>query len=342
MSGDVYLLALFTLLIFLSLVTVFTYLLTRKHLEKKYEEKIDEIQKEISPTVYSFVIRGEEFGFDKLSRFQLEALERTLKDYSDQVEDSDTLKRVQVLAEKYFTEKYTENLLSNKWSTRMNTLYRLADFRMKNMSNVIIDYQQDKITEEERFQVMWYLTMLEDHRWISQLQKQANYLSDFQIRKLFSSATPDQIRGLLHHYTLYPISVLVNLIDVIGVQQKVEHFGFLEQLLSHDNKEVRLRVLKAFGQVGYIRSLDLLTPFITSPEWQERLMVLKVIQRISLTKVSTILESFLHDSSWWVRNEAAKILSKTSEGKELLRRVIENDQDQFAADIAREWIEKGK
>jgi hypothetical protein len=73
--------------------------------------------------------------------------------------------------------------------------------------------------------------------------------------------------------------------------------------------------------------------------WPERMMAVKAMGEIARAEYIPVLERMMRDSSWWVRTASAQGLLRYPEGPELLSKIAEHDEDRYARDMAREWLE---
>lgn len=53
------------------------------------------------------------------------------------------------------------------------------------------------------------------------------------------------------------------------------------------------------------------------------------------------LIELMHDRTWWVRSQATQAIIQFTNGKEILRTILESSKDTFAKDMAWEWLHKG-
>jgi HEAT repeat protein len=116
---------------------------------------------------------------------------------------------------------------------------------------------------------------------------------------------------------------------------------FLENNLSHDDTEIRIRSLKAINEMGMITDLDRYKVFLDSPVWEERLMLAKLLGAFPLEQVYPYLEELLQDENWWVRSQSARTIVNSKDGMSRLEMFIATAQDQYAIEMAQEVLVRG-
>lgn len=293
---------------------------------------------------FTYLVEG-----DRLKRYSVPrshhdrmALEQLLISYTQTIADPEVLLRISALAERYLLEYYRKQLKSKKWSKRMNTLYRIADFQLHPFIPDILNTLefQTTISIEEYLQLIKILIAFNHERAMSYLLHPKYPLGEFEYKKLLFGLETSQFTFFIAQFTELPSTLQHILIETIGMKYAVEHVPFLESLLRDDKSEIRVRALKSIAQIGFIPRLETYLPFLHSQLWEERLMLAKLLALVPAEESVQYLQSLLHDPSYWVRSQATQILSNSKQGIDALKTVISTSDDRYAKDIARQALQK--
>jgi hypothetical protein len=303
--------------------------------------------KEKKSVWYRFLIEGEDLWKQLIpaNKFEQKAVEEMLINYANNIVDATVLQKIESFVETYLRDDYRNRLKSKKWSIRINTLYRIFDFRMYSLMDDCIEMLNAKksYSEEEYFLIYKILSFHHHNElFISHMINPKYTIGEMEYKKLLFHADKQTLQQFILKYEDLPKSLKHTLIDIIGLKYGVDYILFLEDKLEDNDVEVRIRVLKAIGQIGFIRNMELYLPFIESDYWEERLMAAKLLGNVPISTAQQYLEELLQDSTWWVRSQAAKTLRGSKFGKEILESFIHSSDDRYAVDMAREVLGKEK
>ncbi len=325
-----------------ALTVMFLYLVIKKALEISHEKKIKNYMERIHQTVYAYLYqqrRSRHLVPD--SSIKYSAIERLLTEYSTVIE-GDGKERISQLADELFHDRYQNLLQQNKWSSRMNVLYKIDGFRMRSLSEVLKQMLSDeKTTKEEKLIIFRCLSNNGDDALSELFQSVAVPFSVLEYRSILNRIDEKTFMRIVDDYVLYPELLKLAIIDMIGIQKKLDFVLFLESQLSDEIFEIRIRSMKAIGEVGYVSDSEVVKHFAQSNQWEERLMAAKVIGKTRVVNGLDVLDTLIRDSSWMVRAQAAKAFLSYPDGLERLYDIRFTSDDRFARDMASEWIERG-
>lgn len=342
LSQEILLLVWMAIALLSALTGMFLYLVIKKAFEISQEKEIKNYMEQIHKTVYAYLYQQQNSRhLVPDSSIKYIAIERLLTEYSTVIE-GDGKERISQLADELFHDRYKVVLHQNKWSSRMNVLYKIDGFRMRALSEVLKQMLSDeKTTKEEKLIIFRCLSNNQDDALSELFQSVAVPLSVLEYRSILNRMNEKTFIRIVDDYLLYPDRLKLAIIDMIGIQKKLDFVLFLESQLSDESFEIRIRSMKAIGEVGYLSDSDVVEQFARSDQWEERLMAAKVIGKTRVVNGLDVLDTLIRDSSWMVRAQAAKAFLSYTDGLERLYDIRFTSDDTFARDMASEWIERG-
>ncbi|MGB2908482.1 MAG: HEAT repeat domain-containing protein [Candidatus Aminicenantaceae bacterium] len=136
------------------------------------------------------------------------------------------------------------------------------------------------------------------------------------------------------------LGVLIELVGALPFPQLYMHvLGFS----NHADKEVRIRVARALGQLNILTKDVQNTMFKLAGDeaWEVQAQAFKSIGRLRIEAGIGPLENGLFSSQWHCRRNAAIALSSLGQkGKQLLKKTSEQSEDPYASDMARMILEE--
>lgn len=321
------------------------YLIIKRIMETRSLAKVEKYIKQHNVELYLHLIEGKALSKDLIpqTKVDIRAIEEMFVRYTNNLSGENILLQITAYMERYLQEHYRKQLKSSKWSIRMNTLYKIADFRLSFLLDDVLDMlnRQKKYSKDEYFQIYKILAAFERDELIPFLLQPKVEFGELEYKKLLYNVNQRQFGLLVDQYECLSSVLKKIVIDIIGMKHIVEFVPFLENKLHNDSSEIRIRALYSIAQIGLIRDVDLYVPFTQSEYWEERMMTAKVLTHVSLSQSLPYLQELLKDSSWWVRSSAAKSIYAHKKGKEILESIMSTITDRFAADMITEVIEKG-
>jgi hypothetical protein len=343
LEQEIRVLQIISIILFATLLCLLTYLVIRKIIENRQDNQINERKKQLIGPIFSYLREGKERLKDiKQTRIDKQAIEQVLTDFSERIEGEQEEERLLELAEFYLIDKYRKEIKSRYWSKRMNVLYKIEDFHMKEIEHQVISrLSKRNCHKEEKIQIYRILAAFQSENIWSLINKDEE-LTEKNYRSILLRLKPESFRKFIQPFYYCREALQLAILDVISMKKKVEYVQFIESVFAKYEEEIRLRALKAIASIGYVRNIEDYVFLADSEVWQERMMVAKLLgTSSSLDKYIPLLVKLLHDSSWWVRSQAAESIISFKKGREVLFEVVNQSEDKFAKDMAREWLNKG-
>ncbi|MCA1065119.1 HEAT repeat domain-containing protein [Rossellomorea sp. AcN35-11] len=319
------------------------YLMMKKTIDNKKRDKIEQYKEEYQLPLFQFLQEGvkAERLYDS-SPLQIRALVELLAGFSKMFASEDIQERIQGFAEDHFHGFIHSQLKHRRWSIRMNALYWIQDFHMKSMRGTLKEIHSSKtLSKPEEIQLLKIDVMFDEGDLITRLTGTKHELTEFEYSLLLHSFNEEQFRTLVHSYEELPAVVKFALIESIGVKNRMEHAPFLKRLLGEGSTELRIRALKAVVGMEFYLDVERLSMHLKAESWQERLMAIKACEYIRTPELTPYLRELMSDSSFYVRSQAAQSLLRLKNGEEVLREIVTHGEDEYARDMAEQWLERG-
>ncbi|MCM3088523.1 hypothetical protein M3557_11390 [Bhargavaea ginsengi] len=238
------------------------------------------------------------------------AVEEIFRSYMKNLSDPEINGRIRGFAETYLAYFYKRKLRSRDWSTRMNALYRIEDFKISNLLEDLRKLDRKKLSAEETFQLLMIELQFEPDLFLERTERHLGKLTEYEARQLFF-LMPDHLFEQAENRfpDLEPV-LRYALIEVLGMRQDLAKLPFLEGLLDSRDNETRIRALRAIDALG-IRTPDrILKMAINSTVWEERFLAGKMLHRLHPGEAAVFAEQLKEDPSWLVRQEILTLSKK--------------------------------
>ncbi|MGM0753805.1 MAG: HEAT repeat domain-containing protein [Bacillota bacterium] len=319
------------------------YLIIKKMMVNKNRAKVERYKEEYQLALFHFLHEGvEDERFLNSSPLEARALVELLAGFSKVLSSPDILKRLQGFAEDHLQPFILSQLRHRRWSIRMNALYWIQDFRMSSMREPLRELRESRsISKSEEIQLLKIDVLFNERDLLPRLTDPLHELTEFEYSLLFQSFGRDQFQPLVHAFDELPDVMKYALIDSIGVKNRMEHIAFLQQLLSGDSTELRVRALKAVVGMEFYLDIPELSVHLRADSWQERLMAIKACEYIRSPELTPYLLELMSDPSFYVRSGAAQSLLRLKNGKDVLGEIAVHAEDEYARDMAAQWLERG-
>jgi len=328
--------------LFFLLLSLFLYLVIQKKIRNETRKKIDAYKETYRLDMFHFLQSGNEGPLNPNgSQEKFMALIELLNEYSDVLDSEDIKQRISDFAKRHLTKYIVEKLKKKRWSLRMNALYSIEDFYMDHLIDLLHDlYRKKNTTVPEKIQILRLFAKFNDQRIVGYLKELDTTISDFALLSILSLLEEDSFNKLVNDFDTLSKQTQYMIIETIGKEQYLHHHILLGKLLQRDDEELKIRTLKAYAYTGAPINETMLSAFFLSSSWQVRMMAAKVagVRRLSVFEAQLI--TLLSDQEYVVRAEAAKAILQFKGGINRLKRVIEETKDEFARDMAKEWISK--
>lgn len=293
---------------------------------------------------YKYLIEGtiEAEALAPSNKIEIEAADEVLyryrKSFNSKLIHAQTIHYTELYLEPF----YRKTINSQKWSTRMNALQRIFIFQLQFMIDEVVDIAKEHRTDskEEMLLVYKIIAMMKPTKFIPYFMNPTLCLGEFDYRRLLTPLSEEQLRLVAKQFDDLPTVIKYVLVDVIGDKYFINFLPLLENCITSDDVELRIRALKAIARIDTFPETDVAKKFVTSPIWEERLMAAKLYANAPLEIAHVTLTDLLTDTVYQVRKQAALSLKTIRTGDQALQAFIQQSTDGFAIEMATEMIGK--
>ncbi|WP_409274065.1 HEAT repeat domain-containing protein [Neobacillus sp. SCS-31] len=343
MAAELYALSILAALLIGTLFLLLLYLAIRKIVAKKKREQVNEYKEKYNPYLFEYITEGTiSRKLVPRSSVEKKAVEELLAKYAEILEAGEERNNLTDLAVLHLTDYYRGRLKSRKWSSRMNALYYIENFKMDTLLKDLFSMLGQKRTSRD--ELIHILRILANFQFINlyeYLNRKFSFLSEFECRNILIRLEDGHFDQFTLGFHQARVDLQHAVLDVIGVKKDIRYLAFLESIFQSYSGETRLRALKAIASIGYVNNLDEYLPLAYSTSWEERMLTARIIGSMRDEKGISTLVELIHDRIWWVRSQAGQALAKFREGSAILQEIVDTTKDPFARDMAIEWINKG-
>jgi hypothetical protein len=276
------------------------------------------------------------------------ALEQLLEQCAVLLDNEQVMERVHAMALQYFAPIYRERLQSRRWSLRMNSLYMMEKFALRELEEdiaAVLERQSSPALpaySDEVAQICKLLAMWDSPRLPARLLEHAPVLSDFHMKLILSKMSGHQFARMIMELDRLPSGWRWAVVDMIGLQRMEAYQADVERWTASEEPELRIRALTALSRMSLIAPKPAYAVHADSASWQERMSAAKLYATIRHPMYLPCLQRLLSDSSWWVRTQAAQAIARYPQGLEVLSEIAATTDDPYARDMAHEWRERGE
>ncbi|WP_078408974.1 HEAT repeat domain-containing protein [Priestia abyssalis] len=341
MKNEMIFLMSLTILLVTLLFLLLGYLIIRKVLIGQKERRIAEIMKNKQQVLFIYLQNGK-WSKKLIPATTLErmALEKLLINFLDLFKGEEVKARMTEYITSYFLSYYKKQLFHRNGSIRLNTLYRILDFRISQLNDDIVFLVEKGIEDREIFLICNILAHSQDPRVLPIILHYVRSLTVYELRAILQELEICYFQEIVSHYNELEERYRFAVLETIGFEKRLDYLPLLEQVARGQEGEERIRALKAISFLGYISDVSILHETALSSRWEERLMTAKIIGSLCTEREIPLLYRLIEDRVWRVRYEAGHSLYKYKQAKQLLREFAEKTEDRYAKDMALEWLER--
>ncbi len=331
------------LILFILLIVFFVYLLMKKARVNRKREQVENYKESIQESFMQYMyLQDESLRISPKNSVQIIAVEELLLGLVKVVNGEELLEFIRRYAKKEFGNVYRNQLKHRRWSVRMNALYAIEELHMVSLlDDVLKVLDKKRVTIAEESQILRMLVLFQHPKYEQYLLSNRYKRSEFTYRSLLGMMNAEQFERFVVRFKEHKEPIQLAIIDVIGINRKIEQLSLLESQLYSTSDEARIRALKALHQLSYVSETSRLVKHVKSDLWEERMMAAKLLSKVQGEGALLLLEELLNDRSFLVRSNAAQAITQAPNGYERLRMISAETQDLFARDMANEWLEKG-
>ncbi|NRD78258.1 HEAT repeat domain-containing protein [Bacillus sp. BRMEA1] len=342
LKKQLFLLAFLIISFVVLLIIILGYLMVRKAIASMKRKQIQHYKEEYHPLLMKMITEPaspRDLVLDSLTKQK--AVEELLSKYTQVLEGEDERRHLSEIAQSALGQYYQKRLHDKRWSIRMNTLYHIEDFKMIQLEEDVYNRTKTDLSREEHFHALRILALFQFEKIFELLTERYGYLTEIELRNILFRLETQHFEQFVQNYHESNPTLQKAVLDVISIKRETDYLPFLEQIFPLSSGEIRLRVLKALANIGYVEDIDTYMELLYSPKWEERMLAAKLIGTLREEKALPRLVELLQDSSWWVRSQAGESISHFVKGKQILMEVLQTSTDSFARDMAWEWLHKG-
>lgn len=303
------------------------------------------LQKErLRPLVSRYIQTGilPESRHLNMTRAFLKGLDQLLEEYARVMKQAEIKERINTLADIYLKGYLRDMLKHRQWAIRMNTLYKIEDYRFDQLETEVWSlYARKPKDQEELYQAMRALAAVQSTRLETELFTDSGRYAlypRFLLKDLFRRFDDAVFYKAVNQYSTLHSELQLALLDLIGERKDLQCIQLLEEQLQHEDLEHRLSALKALHAIGYTTDPECILSFGDSAVWQERMMFARMSGKLLKERYKPVLMKLIGDKEWFVRNAAGESIACYPDGQMLLDYIIEQHADPFAKDTAQQWI----
>ena len=116
---------------------------------------------------------------------EMQAVEEIFLAYVKNISNSGIKEKIRKFSNQYLRQYYLKLLLSNKWSLRMNTLYRIIDFNIDSLAAECQKLRKRaKLSPEELFQLLIIYSIFDEPGFIKEFVSFSTKLSEYEYKKM--------------------------------------------------------------------------------------------------------------------------------------------------------------
>lgn len=338
-----------TLIFFISLfvglalfqLVLLVYLAVKKIRTVKKQQHEQRIYKQAMPKLIDYLYNNET-DYIPLPPEEYHVAEQLFSDCLSTVKDKELQRIIYASASSFLSSHYEKVMNTGDWPSRVNALYYMEDFRMKSMQPILVrKLNEAKTQDEEKQQLIRTLAAIGDVSVLSFLENDPTSTESMFLSVY--SRFPEDIISQTVDYVNHEgsIKATISLLMYFGFAKNLSYLPFVEEKLVHDNPEMRIQSLKAIFRMNYLSDATLLIPFLHSENWVERMFATKITGTLALSQFEHELTDLLGDKVWWVRYYAADALL-LSLGESKLFTLSQNHPDQYARNMATQWLTLGR
>ncbi|CAM3773698.1 HEAT repeat domain-containing protein [Alkalicoccus chagannorensis] len=323
------------------------YLLLSKSMELRFQHRLDSLYKEKLPEFTAY-FSGASTTPPRLpteKRLYQELLQQVLSGVTSVTQDSTEQEQARVYAEEKLQPVYERKLQRGTWADRMNALFYIEDFRMNAMAAQVEAHSKQLSQEEEEYhQALRTLAVLDSDRLIPMLTELRQVNIPF-VKEVYRRMSMEKLRDLsLQLEKQHPQHDLLRqaLYVHAGEISWTDLLPEVEAALEEEDKEVRLKAMRALLSFQYVSSPEKVRAFFQSPHWEERMYACKVASALNQESWRQDLMRCLGDQVWWVRSAAAETIRSFSDGDIMLEYARTSHEDKFARDMAEQLLSMEK
>ena len=320
-------------------IAIFFYLILRRiivqHQEAMFQERYQEIENDIL-RIIAAPQPNQAFEIAKKYKSFPNVLTKVLFDYIEQIKGQarDQLKKIFDYALK---EKCLQDIYSKRLIKRLKATHLFVIFSGPSESPHILNLLNDKpIVKLVAINALSRIPTSQTISYIFQaFEKDSISNARTYINILYGLG--DKIETPVKKYLKKSISIekLMLLIELTGTIPLRSLYPDILAFADHPEKEIRIKVARALGQMRIPTSLDILIKLSEDEAWEVSAQAMKSLGKLGDSKTKDVLSKGMFSPFWHVRFNAGHGLANLGDpGIKLLQKVKKQKKDAYASDMA--------
>lgn len=276
------------LLIFLAVLVIFTMLRTH-HLNRRSAEVDSYINKYIHRW-YNYLFYGERPPeLNRHTKTQQRAVEKIFSTFLSNGTSADIERRISSYVRMYFSNDYRKKLKSPLWANRVNTLNKIVEFRVPGFTGLYSEKEVEVMNSFEFYLYLIYLSIFDFDNFRHKFLK-TRKLTEHENKKILSRLNDDSVLSLIPAFEEMSLSTRYAFLSRAAMVWHNHPIEWFESLFQDDDRETRIRALKAIHSIGFVQDPEKYKTHFTSIVWEERMLVSRLApvigeQAVPLLKV---------------------------------------------------------
>lgn len=320
-------------------IAIFFYLILRRiivqHQEAMFRERYQKIENDIL-IIIAAQHQNQAFEIAKKYKSFPNVLTRVLFDYIEQIEGQarDQLKKIFDYALK---EKCLQDIYSKRLIKRLKATHLFVIFSGPSEAPHILNLLNDKpIVKLVAINALSRIPTSQTISYIFQaFEKDSISNARTYINILYGLG--DKIEPLIKKYLKKSLSTekLMLLIELAGTIPLRSLCLDITAFADHPEKEIRIKVARALGQMRIPTSLDILIKLSDDQAWEVSAQAMKSLGKLGDLKAKDILSKGMFSPFWHIRFNAGHGLANLGDpGIKHLQKVKKQKKDAYASDMA--------
>ena len=324
---------------------IFLYLVYKGMKRDRIQKKIDAYFEQYKTDWYNYLVYDKPLNHRPENSITMRAIDHLFVSYLTTLNNVSIHRKVSAYATLNMQNYYIKQMKSRDKSVRLNVLQRTLLMDLEFLGPIIERHLKDRrdYEMEEYLLMLRVVAKYNRNLFYAHIYKPRLPLDDYEFKLLLSSIDEGYIQYFTAHFDSLPIRLKLALLDYLSLSTNLgnDFLSFYERLLTSEQQEIRIRVLKAIASFGMISGLHLYERFVNSPSWEERLIMAKILRYVKEEESYHDLRQLIADPNWQVRKQAALSLLNMPKGQAILQQIIDSKEDLYAADMAREVMKLG-
>ncbi|MFO8069986.1 MAG: HEAT repeat domain-containing protein [Alkalibacterium sp.] len=327
-------------------VMIFIFLLIKKVAMKVVRNKKAGIRKTFEEDFLRFITKQDsELAIEPKSYLEKKVLQSLVLDYNSLISGTNQTLLLKNIGKNSVIDKVEGYLnSSNIWKKKTGT-YLAGEYELSEMLPLLL--KQLQTSDNELFFVTARsLIKLGNSLYLREILEKATAqtrMSKNNILSLIELVEGDIKEMLVDIMESGDIFLQVIALEESGKRQYRESVKWIEEMIGHPQKELRIAALKAayrLGNIGDDEYLSYIMSLENDQEWEVRSFLAKYLRKVNSDESIKILTDFMSDKNWYVRHNAAEsLIALKKRGHQALLELLDSD-DLFARDAANAVLQK--